>query len=116
MQSLISSISLVQGDNSSEEIFRFTEFDDISSANWIGAYTLRNETITGDIAMQGLLGKSVDNTSFVFYLQPEETALLPVGRYFLTIELKNLVDFSQRIRLEVVQAMLTVAASGVENT
>lgn len=115
MQSLISSLSIIQGDNSSEEIFRFTEFTDISSANWIGAYTIRNDTITGDVAMQGLLGKSTDNTSFVFYLQPEETALLPVGRYFLSIELKNLVDFSQHIRLEVVQASLSVAESGVDN-
>lgn len=113
MASLIDNLSIIQGDNSSEEIFRFTEFTDISSANWIGQYTIRNETISGDIVMQGQLGKSTDNTSFVWYLQPEETALLDVGRYFLTIELSNLVDFQQHIRLEVVQAELRIMPQGV---
>lgn len=113
--SLIKTLRIIKGDNSSKYSFNIKEFPDISSINWIGAYTIRTKNIEGEVVLSGNLLKSTDNTSFVFYLQPANTDLLEAGRYHLSIELKNLIDYDDKIRIEVVQSPLTITKSGVLN-
>ena len=113
--SLIASMKIIKGDNSSQEIFSLPDFPDISSVNWIGHYTIReNNSLVGTILQEADLIKSTDNTSFIFYLKPTDCNSLEVGKYKLSIELKNLT-LSMPVRLEVVQCTLTVTASGVTN-
>ena len=110
--SLIKNIEIIQGDSSDIYTFASTSFPDFSDVNWVGAAVIRQSTIDGTVLLTIPLTKSTDNTQFVFAINPTDSASLPVGRLYIAIEIKNM---ALNFRREVVQTVLKVIASGVEN-
>jgi len=109
--SLINSITLIKGDSSDIYSFNSPDFTDFTDVNWVGTWTIRDKSLTGTLIKSGSLTKTPDNTAFVFRLLPEESNI-PAGKYFLSIEISNLVEGFRR---EVVQCSLTIKQDGVES-
>ena len=115
MISLIHDIDIVQGDSSEEHAFILDGFPDLSDINWIAQYTVREGGLKGRIVQDSTyLGKDTTNAAFVFYLSPTVTSVLPVGKLFLIIEVRNLA-LQNPFRQEVVQCPLIIRTSGVVN-
>jgi hypothetical protein len=106
---------LKQGDNSSVIKVSIPSFPDISDANWIGEYTLRERNIKGAIVQQEIVGKETDDSGWVFFITAENSAILNVGTLFLSIEVRNMT-LTPSFRQEPVQRVLTIKSSGVPNT
>ena len=113
----IKSISLITGDSYSSiissptllSVLGITEF----GANWEAEMVIRKSTIRGTITLSKVLSKTADNTSWLFDITPTESAILTDSQYFLSIEVRDLVD--NNFRKEVLQAKLSMATSGVAN-
>ena len=110
----MSSMDMVQGDQSSIIKLSIPDFPDISDANWIGEYTVRDRNIKGEIVQQETIGKELDGSAFVFFITAENSALLDVGTMFLSIEIRNMA-ITPSFRQEPVQRILNVTESGVPN-
>lgn len=110
--SLIESMEIVSGDSSDIYEFSSPDFSGFDTdPDWEGNWNIRFESITGDIAIAGLMTKETDK--FIFLLDPIDSATLDPGGYFLTMEIKNLtLDY----RREIVQCKLKVTTSGYDNT
>ncbi len=105
---------LNQGDQSKIIKISLTDYPDISDANWVGEYTIREKNVNGDIVQQETIGKEIAGDKFVFFITAENSALLPVGTLFLTIEIRNMA-ITPSFRQEVVREPIGLKASGVPN-
>ncbi|MCP4103878.1 MAG: hypothetical protein GY750_21035 [Lentisphaerae bacterium] len=105
---------LVQGDQSKIIKISLTDYPDISDANWIGEYTIRDRNVKGEILQQETLGKEIAGDKFVFFITAENSAILDVGTTFLAIEIRNMT-ITPSFRQEVVRELLTISDSGVPN-
>ena len=110
-------ISLITGDSYSSiisspsllKVLALTEF----GANWEAEMVIRKSSIRGAVTMSKVLSKTADNTSWLFDITPAESATLIDSSYFLSIEVRDLVD--NNFRKEVLQVKLNMASSGVAN-
>jgi len=112
MSLIKNTIELTIGDSSDIYEFSSDDFPDLSSVDWVGAFSIRDKTITGTSLLSGTLTKNEDNTAFIFQILPTESATLTAGLRFLSIEIKNL---SLNFRREIVQVQMNIKASGVTN-
>lgn len=91
-------ISVIQGDSSPVTLLTVTGYTDISSANWVGTLRLSTE-LGGTALVSRALDKATDNTGWLAYLRPAETASLTVGTsYSLTYQIANTVILPQLTR------------------
>lgn len=120
---LISSLEIIQGDNSSIEQFAVRDnagdIVSVEDVNWTAAYTIRSDSITGAVEVQNTLSKETITPTtgnpyqvFQWRLNPADTQALPVGRHFLTIQIEN-TSLSDPVTLEIVQAPLRILPQGV---
>ena len=112
MVSKIQRVGIVQGDSLNPTyVFSIPAFPDLTSNDWIGRFTIRKGSISGPILLENSLAKSDDLSKFVFTISPTETASIPVGNHFLSVELKNLA-IGPAVRLEIVQCPIVIGQSG----
>ena len=109
-----SQISFVQGDQSSKIRISIPAYPDISAPDWICEYTIRENDIDGDIVQQRTVGKNDSENAFIFFITAEDSAILNVGNYFLSIEVRNMT-ITPSFRQEKIQRTLIVKKSGVPN-
>ena len=113
--SLVQSISMIKGESS--DIYMFSSEDyPIFDSNWIANVVIRDNNINGSVVLSRSLSKNtatstlLADSAFVFQITPTESDMLGVGRFFISIEVRNdTISFNK----EIVQTSLTLKESGI---
>lgn len=85
----MANLTVIQGDSTLVSKITITGYTDISAAAWVGTVTLAL-TLGGTPIISRALDKAADNTGFLAYLRPSETAGLTVDTvYALTYQVAN---------------------------
>ena len=94
----MANLTVIQGDSTAVSKITITGYTDISAAAWAGTVTLAL-TLGGTPIISRALDKAADNTGFLAYLRPSETAGLTVDEtYSLTYQVGNVVIVPQLTR------------------
>lgn len=115
--SLIEEFEIVKGDSSDVYMFNSKDYP-VFDANWSASYNIREKDVNGtvlvqrDLSLNAASADLVADSNFVFQIYPTESDLLPVGKHFLTVEIKNL---SINYREELVQSKIKVLPNGIDN-
>lgn len=98
---------IVQGDS----YWKDFSSPDVSSfdANWTGSWAI-TQSIGGTVLASGTLSKSTDLKKFYLRVPPAATAALPVGSYYLIVQIDNTV---LGYRKEVQQELFSIIAQGI---
>ena len=115
MDTLVQNINLIKGESSDIYQFSSKEYPTFDN-DWVGNLVIRKNTIGGDVVLARSLPKneatenSLADSSFVFQLTPNESDLIGVGRFFISIEIRNDV---KNFNKEIVQTGFTIKESGI---
>lgn len=98
---------IVQGDS----YWKDFSSPDVSTfdADWTGSWAIAS-TIGGTALASGSLTKSTDTSKFYLRVPPSATASLPVGSYYLIVQIVNTVLGYKK---EIQQEQITITAQGI---